>query len=57
MGLLGSIGDIAGFDSVFFGVSPQETERMSPEAWVLLERANGNRANYPLSHAGVRPFQ
>jgi len=33
----GSIGDIAGFDAAFFGVSPREAEQMDPQQRVLLE--------------------
>jgi acyl transferase domain-containing protein/NADPH:quinone reductase-like Zn-dependent oxidoreductase/NAD(P)-dependent dehydrogenase (short-subunit alcohol dehydrogenase family)/acyl carrier protein len=46
----GSIGDIAGFDAGFFGVSPREAEQMDPQQRVLLELTL-----QAFEHAGVPP--
>ena len=46
----GSIGDVAGFDAGFFGVSPREAEQMDPQQRVLLELTL-----QAFEHAGVPP--
>src|ERR1700733_10207628 len=37
----GSIGDVAGFDAGFFGVSPREAGQMDPQQGVFLEMTLG----------------
>ena len=46
----GSIGDVAGFDAGFFGVSPREAEQMDPQQRVLLELTL-----QAFEHAGIPP--
>ncbi|MEQ0559785.1 SDR family NAD(P)-dependent oxidoreductase [Amycolatopsis sp. NEAU-NG30] len=46
----GFLGDVAGFDAAFFGITPREAEAMDPQQRILLEVAWA-----ALEHAGIPP--
>lgn len=46
----GFLGDVAGFDAEFFGITPREAELMDPQQRMLLEVAHE-----ALLHAGIAP--
>jgi phthiocerol/phenolphthiocerol synthesis type-I polyketide synthase D len=46
----GFLGDVAGFDAAFFGITPREAEAMDPQQRILLEVAWA-----ALEHAGIAP--